>query len=132
MFTRIFQGNHYEKQGPCEEIMKQPFVQQRKRQRVERIVEVKDSEGKVHQVFKDNMYDMQQGITSVFDQEYAHDASMQLKAKIVKKKKYRAGHDYDNEDFCLRCWDGGSLICCDICPASYHSKCLSKGALSKR
>jgi len=35
-----------------------------------------------------------------------------------------AGRDYDHENHCLRCWDGGELVCCDFCPASYHIGCL--------
>eukprot|EP00656_Telonema_subtile_P008696 TRINITY_DN14060_c1_g1_i1.p1 TRINITY_DN14060_c1_g1~~TRINITY_DN14060_c1_g1_i1.p1 ORF type:complete len:603 (+),score=131.87 TRINITY_DN14060_c1_g1_i1:495-2303(+) len=35
-----------------------------------------------------------------------------------------AGRDYDHEAHCLACWDGGDLICCDLCPSSYHPKCL--------
>jgi hypothetical protein len=27
-------------------------------------------------------------------------------------------------DRCLKCWEGGSLICCDFCPAAYHIGCL--------
>jgi hypothetical protein len=100
-----------------------------KRQRIERLVTIEDEYGKKHQVFKDNVYDMNDGITSVFDQEYAHDASMQASSKGAKRSQYRAGHDYENEDFCLQCWDGGDLMCCDWCPAAYHSNCLSKAAL---
>ncbi|KAH8049693.1 helicase [Aureococcus anophagefferens] len=37
-----------------------------------------------------------------------------------------AGRDYDHEEHCLLCWDGGDLICCDQCPGAYHAECLEK------
>jgi hypothetical protein len=133
--TRLFQGSRYDKYGPDEAMMKKVVEKQeqqqgpQKRQRTQRIVNVVDEYGKEHQVFKDNMYDMEEGITSVFNQEYANNVSMKASSRIVKRKMYRAGHDYENEDFCLRCWDGGDLMCCDRCPASYHKGCLDKAAL---
>lgn len=24
------------------------------------------------------------------------------------------------------CWDGGELVCCDVCPAAYHAECLGQ------
>mmetsp|Transcript_24916 Transcript_24916/g.29976 ORF Transcript_24916/g.29976 Transcript_24916/m.29976 type:complete len:566 (+) Transcript_24916:1335-3032(+) len=38
--------------------------------------------------------------------------------------RQRAGRDYDHEDHCLSCQDGGELILCDFCPAAYHEECL--------
>ena len=35
-----------------------------------------------------------------------------------------AGRDYEHDDVCLICWDGGNLICCDQCSASFHANCL--------
>lgn len=35
-----------------------------------------------------------------------------------------AGRDYDHESHCLSCWDGGDLVCCDVCPAAFHPQCL--------
>jgi hypothetical protein len=35
-----------------------------------------------------------------------------------------AGRDYTHESTCLVCWDGGSVILCDRCPAAYQPLCL--------
>eukprot|EP00954_Amorphochlora_amoebiformis_P001594 123460-Amorphochlora_amoeboformis.AAC.1 len=35
-----------------------------------------------------------------------------------------AGRDYDHMSVCLNCWDGGQLLCCDLCPSAYHVECL--------
>ena len=40
------------------------------------------------------------------------------------KKRKRQSKKYTHESFCLICWDGGKLLCCDLCPASYHKSCL--------
>ncbi|KAL2720914.1 PHD finger protein 12 isoform X1 [Vespula squamosa] len=46
------------------------------------------------------------------------------KEKEEKKHPYfkRRGRGH-NHDFCDACRDGGELICCDKCPASYHLQC---------
>ncbi|RLU21734.1 hypothetical protein DMN91_006110 [Ooceraea biroi] len=46
------------------------------------------------------------------------------KEKEEKKHPYfkRRGRGH-NRDFCDACKDGGELICCDKCPASYHLQC---------
>jgi hypothetical protein len=38
--------------------------------------------------------------------------------------RQKAGRDFDHEDHCLCCGDGGELICCDLCACSYHMECL--------
>lgn len=136
METRIFEGSRFDKYGPDEYMMRKVMEKQsqlgsHKRQRTERIVNVTDDSGNVHQVFKENMYDMENGITSVFEHEYANDVAMKANAAVPKRKVYRAGHDYENENFCLQCWDGGDLMCCDRCPAAFHSECLSKATRSR-
>ncbi|XP_014481775.1 PREDICTED: PHD finger protein 12 [Dinoponera quadriceps] len=52
------------------------------------------------------------------------------KAAKAKKEKEEKKHPYfkrrgrgHNRDFCDACKDGGELICCDRCPASYHLQC---------
>ena len=42
----------------------------------------------------------------------------------VQSGRQIAGRDYDHQDHCQVCWDGGSLVCCDGCPAAFHPACL--------
>lgn len=35
-----------------------------------------------------------------------------------------AGRDYQHQDMCQICWDGGEVLVCDGCPCSYHLSCL--------
>ncbi|KAG7208758.1 hypothetical protein KM043_014953 [Ampulex compressa] len=51
-------------------------------------------------------------------------AAKNKKDKEEKKHPYfkRRGRGH-NHDFCDACRDGGELICCDKCPASYHLQC---------
>ena len=35
-----------------------------------------------------------------------------------------------NADTCCLCNQGGSLLCCDLCPASYHMRCIGEQAKS--
>ena len=53
-------------------------------------------------------------------------ATAAAKADAVGTTRQRAGRDYDHDEVCLICWDGGYLVCCDFCPASYHPECLLK------
>lgn len=67
-----------------------------------------------------NNYEMGQTI-SVFDDEQA---GQRAASKAVKMNVQKAGRDYDNESTCLVCWDGGDIMMCDGCPASFHAACL--------
>ena len=44
------------------------------------------------------------------------------KTKGTKRKNYQPTHY--NLSWCMMCTEGGSLICCERCPASYHTTCL--------
>ena len=35
-----------------------------------------------------------------------------------------------NTDLCVLCGLGGSLLCCDGCPAAYHMRCIGETAKS--
>ena len=38
-----------------------------------------------------------------------------------KRRHQVAGRDYKHQDHCQQCWDGGELVICDHCPASWSS-----------
>lgn len=38
--------------------------------------------------------------------------------------------DDGNTELCVLCGVGGSLLCCDSCPAAYHVKCIGESARS--
>jgi hypothetical protein len=42
-----------------------------------------------------------------------------------------AGRDYEHQEFCMGCWDGGELIVCDMCPMAYHLECLGLKEMPK-
>lgn len=95
-------------------------------------------------VLKLNNYDIDEGESSVHASECK--ASVQrvqepLSAAARRRQRgsvrQEAGVDFDNEDFCLRCWDGGDLHLCDLCPSSFHTHCIGpqvqpKGGVRKR
>ncbi|XP_076646596.1 nuclear receptor binding SET domain protein isoform X2 [Halictus rubicundus] len=45
-------------------------------------------------------------------------------SQIVCPKHYQAPHPPVNAAWCFLCTRGGSLICCDTCPTSFHLECL--------
>lgn len=47
-------------------------------------------------------------------------------SQIVCPKHYKARYPPLNATWCFLCTRGGSLICCDTCPTSFHLECLGK------
>uniref|UniRef100_A0A7S2WMT9 Uncharacterized protein n=1 Tax=Mucochytrium quahogii TaxID=96639 RepID=A0A7S2WMT9_9STRA len=88
-----------------------------KRARVSRYVEVDG-----HTILKANNYSLQEGEKSVFSQELGSRAV--TTGVPPGHGRQIAGRDYENEGHCLACWDGGELLLCDQCCASYHEHCL--------
>lgn len=119
--SRFFDGKYHQKGDGRIETLGQLTKRQSKQVLVSVAVQ---GVGEV-KVKQSNMYDMRTGETSVFESEYKSDLNSRNNMKDVKRKLMIAGRDYDNEDHCLVCWDGGDLICCDGCPASFHMACLN-------
>jgi hypothetical protein len=87
-------------------------------------------------VLKINDYSIEGGEPSVYDRE--------IKGKVdsewgrVQKRKGGVSMLFnmprcnlmlllkitEHQDICQHCWDGGTLMCCTSCPASYHPKCV--------
>ena len=85
-----------------------------KRERKKTTVEVDG-----HTVLKANNYSLEEGEQSVFARE--------VKQKKTEQKKARAqvaGRDYGHSYTCQVCWDGGDIVCCDLCPVSVHAECI--------
>ena len=40
------------------------------------------------------------------------------------KSKKGTGSSHVNTNWCFICSQGGKLVCCDRCPASFHEECL--------
>ncbi|KAL4421455.1 hypothetical protein ABPG75_010746 [Micractinium tetrahymenae] len=113
----MFAGTDYSAVDSLKDIGREYWEQfgKGKRERRQNLAQVGE-----HAVLRQNMYDMQQGEPSVFDREAAGRARPTPK----KNKLLIAGRDYEHQDFCQICWDGGELVCCDFCPAAYHAECL--------
>merc|ERR1712159_129074 len=73
-------------------------------------------------VLKSNNYDLQSGEPSVNAKE-----SRLSQARLQGGKRSRgqvAGRDYGHSYTCQACWDGGQIVCCDLCPVSVHPECI--------
>lgn len=47
-----------------------------------------------------------------------------VESRGVKKRRSSAHPVHYNVNWCLMCTEGGSLICCERCPSSFHTHCL--------
>ena len=89
-----------------------------KRERKCRLIQVKSNGsgwGTTHvPVLAMNDYDLQSGEPSSWGRETK---------KIVSIEKKKLVNDYNHQDFCQICGDGGLLIECPRCPVSVHAHC---------
>jgi SWI/SNF-related matrix-associated actin-dependent regulator of chromatin subfamily A member 5 len=75
-----------------------------------------------HTVLKANNYSLEDGEPSVNAREAARFGN---KKKPEKRPRAQvAGRDYGHSYTCQACWDGGDIVCCDLCPVSVHAECV--------
>lgn len=107
---RVFEGVDYRLTG--NKHIWEEWSTATKRSRVSTTVEVDG-----YHVRRQNMYDLEKGEPSIFERECQE-------FRTQKRELQKAGIDYEHDDICMLCKDGGLLVCCDGCPAAYHSECL--------
>ena len=92
-----------------------------KRDRVSTTVEVNG-----YKVKKTNNYTMQEGGLMFSGSSSSGGNGISGSYGALPQKRYimKAGRDYDHDELCLICWDGGDLLCCDQCSGTYHESCL--------
>ena len=95
-----------------------------KRKRISRVVNEDGISGDKYGVLKVNNYG-DEGEPSIFDREKLYSKT----SKSKRKPRPKAGVDFQNDDYCGHCWDGGDLVLCDFCPAAFHLECMG---LSKK
>ena len=76
-----------------------------------------------HTVLKANNYSMEEGEPSVHERE-ALNANKPKGPEQKKPRSQIAGRDYGHSSVCQSCWDGGEIVCCDLCPVSVHPDCI--------
>lgn len=71
-------------------------------------------------VLKSNDYDLQSGERSVFQRELGGRGG---NFGNVGRTNLKGGIDFDWQEICQVCGDGGELVCCPRCPIAVHLKC---------
>lgn len=132
--TRVLQGVMYESISrpisSLNDIAAEWATQNEKRKREQRVVMVQGLGTGYGMaavpVLKDNDYDLGGGETSVFDRELKGRAAI-MAYQDKKRFVLTAGRDFQHEDSCANCWDGGEIVLCSHCPSGYHFSCLGLG-----
>ena len=102
----------------------------KKRKRNNRIINVD-----CHRVLQANNYVVKGG-TYVFGGETSSSSSSATtvstssSSSSTHSKGTRKQLDFEHGSLCNICWDGGTLLCCDRCPGTYHKACLEAYGLS--
>lgn len=64
------------------------------------------------------------GSKSAQDRRAARQAKQQEVLYITHSGRQVAGRDFEHQDMCNECWDGGELLVCDVCPMAFHPQCI--------
>jgi hypothetical protein len=94
-----------------------------KRQHKSRLVMVETEFGGHVPVLAANNYDIAQGESSVFDRELKHQAK--AKPSGGKTASSNAKRDFEHQDVCQVCLEGGEMVLCKYCPVAVHSACAA-------
>jgi hypothetical protein len=92
---------------------------QDKRVQVKRTTVVDTGFGFKMPVLKSNDYDLQHGELSVFGRELKNQSQSTSSVKGLKVQQL----EYEHQDICQVCLDGGELYLCASCPVALHLEC---------
>jgi len=101
------------------------WMKLQKRNRKSRIVNVKATGSGYGStsvpVLAANNYDLENGESSVFQRELG---GRKGDFGEIKRKVKKSGVDFESQDFCQVCGDGGLILCCPRCPVCVHAQCV--------
>ena len=101
------------------------WMKLQKRNRKSRIVNVKAAGSGYGAtsvpVLAANNYDLESGESSVFQRELG---GRKGNFGEIKRKVKQSGVDFESQDFCQVCGDGGLVLCCPRCPVCVHQQCV--------
>ena len=70
-------------------------------------------------------------ISNALDRRAARQAEQSAVLYISSSGRQVAGRDFEHQDMCNECWDGGDLIVCDMCPMAFHLDCIGLKCMPK-
>lgn len=126
---RSFEGEHFSrerKEVTMSDVSSQWIIDKlpgqggQRRERESRLEQVHVKDVGLVSVLKLNNYSLEQGEPSVFEKEGKKFRRDPTGSGSGGKKRPRC---FENQDHCQRCWNYGTLVCCNYCPASYHPAC---------
>ena len=70
-------------------------------------------------------------INNALDKRAARQAEQSAVLYISNSGRQVAGRDFEHQDICNECWDGGEMIVCDMCPMAFHLACIGLKCMPK-
>ena len=113
----------YEKEKPTDmSDISDRWAKRKKKQRIQMIKAKNSGWGGAVPVLNVNNYELATGELSVFERELAD------RHKVNTKRKKQ---QFQWQDFCQGCGDGGKLVECPRCPVSVHIECTCLGHVNE-